>query len=393
MHIRSKFDGGKQINRSQSGSWEGRCAGAGLRQILGPTWGPETWKNATGREANSIFTSHSEEKEKQVIIDRKRKASEFEKERRKKAKYKKTNDNSQKARRDYARHDGGQGVMETAKDVPQEYLEQMMLDYYRTNVTIPEQKALDIERVTRGQGTADDIAANIWLAERRKRITSSNTGVIARRRTTTNVANTVKSLLYCTFRGNTATEWGKLQEPATCEGYIQARCFGSPGISVKPCGLVIHTEHHWLAASPDGIITDPAAPDPAGIVEFKNPYKYREMSLRDAACGAKDFCLTESTSSLRLKHSHQYYYQIQAAMFCTRVKWCDFVVRTTVDLHVERIAWDPQFWMSVLPKLHNFYFTAILPELALPRMHTGGIREPKEWLTNPEAWKQQTTTL
>ena len=30
MHIRSKFDGGKQINRSQAGSWEGRCAGAGL---------------------------------------------------------------------------------------------------------------------------------------------------------------------------------------------------------------------------------------------------------------------------------------------------------------------------------------------------------------------------
>ena len=31
MHIRSKFDGGKQINRSQSGFWEARCAGAALR--------------------------------------------------------------------------------------------------------------------------------------------------------------------------------------------------------------------------------------------------------------------------------------------------------------------------------------------------------------------------
>ena len=26
MHIRSKFDGGKQINRSQAGSWQGRWA-------------------------------------------------------------------------------------------------------------------------------------------------------------------------------------------------------------------------------------------------------------------------------------------------------------------------------------------------------------------------------
>jgi len=28
MHIRSKFDGGKQINRVQSNSWQARCAGA-----------------------------------------------------------------------------------------------------------------------------------------------------------------------------------------------------------------------------------------------------------------------------------------------------------------------------------------------------------------------------
>ena len=27
MHVRSKYDGGKVINRSQSGSWEHRCKG------------------------------------------------------------------------------------------------------------------------------------------------------------------------------------------------------------------------------------------------------------------------------------------------------------------------------------------------------------------------------
>ena len=34
MHIRAKFDGGKVINRSQSGSWEHRCMGAGLRHNM-----------------------------------------------------------------------------------------------------------------------------------------------------------------------------------------------------------------------------------------------------------------------------------------------------------------------------------------------------------------------
>ena len=30
MHIRSKYDGGKFINRSQSGSWKHRCMGEGF---------------------------------------------------------------------------------------------------------------------------------------------------------------------------------------------------------------------------------------------------------------------------------------------------------------------------------------------------------------------------
>ena len=32
MNIRCKFDGGKLVNWSQSGSWEHQCAGAGLQQ-------------------------------------------------------------------------------------------------------------------------------------------------------------------------------------------------------------------------------------------------------------------------------------------------------------------------------------------------------------------------
>ena len=393
MHVCSKFDGGKQINRSQGGSWEGRCAGAGLRQVLGPAWGPEAWKSATGCEANPVFRSTSEAKGKQVATDRKRKSSQAARERRRETKYRKTNDNSQQARRDYARHDSGQGVTETASDVPQEHLEKVMLDYYKTNVALTAEKAIEVERKTRNQGTANG-DSGYWLAQRRKRITSSNTGVVAKRRTTTKVANLVKSLLYSKFTGSVATEWGKLQESAACEAYLEAQRSSSPGISVQSSGLVVHPEHHWLAASPDGLVSDPSCPDPEGIVKFKNPYKYREMTVRDAVKQGKNFCLTENGSSLiGLKHSHQYYYQIQATMFCTRRKWCDFVVRTTVDLYVERIAWDPQFWMSVLPRLHSFYFTAILPELTLPRIHTGGIREPAEWLKDPQAWKQQTETL
>ena len=108
----------------------------------------------------------------------------------------------------------------------------------------------------------------------------------------------------------------------------------------------------------------------------------RNISLEEAAATKKktDFCLADKKGSLRLKRTHSYFYQIQATMYCTGRRWCDFVVRTTVSLHVERVSFDEDFWKSAMLSLRKFYFTAILPELAVPRLHNGGIREPSDWL-------------
>ncbi len=61
MHVRSKYDGGKVINRSQSGSWEHRCMGAGLQQNLGKDWGPSVWSNLTKSTPNSVFSTTAKE--------------------------------------------------------------------------------------------------------------------------------------------------------------------------------------------------------------------------------------------------------------------------------------------------------------------------------------------
>ncbi len=55
MHVRTKFDGGKVINRSQSGSWEHRCMGAGLQHNIGKEWGPATWKQMTNSSPTKVF--------------------------------------------------------------------------------------------------------------------------------------------------------------------------------------------------------------------------------------------------------------------------------------------------------------------------------------------------
>jgi len=55
MHIRSKFDGRKQINRIQ----RGHCAGAGRQYNLGPSWGPQAWEKAIGNPPD-VFVAAEE---------------------------------------------------------------------------------------------------------------------------------------------------------------------------------------------------------------------------------------------------------------------------------------------------------------------------------------------
>ena len=53
---------------------------------------------------------------------------------------------------------------------------------------------------------------------------------------------------------------------------MQQRSILSVPMSIThPCGLVIHPEMPWLGASPDGLVYDPSATPPFGLVEIKCP--------------------------------------------------------------------------------------------------------------------------
>ena len=103
MHIRTKFDGGKVINRSQSGAWENRSMGAGLRQNLGADWGPQVWTSMTDYFPNKVFTNVAGHSAERVKKDRERKNTEAAKEKRRRSKYALTDDTAA-ARSAYSRH-------------------------------------------------------------------------------------------------------------------------------------------------------------------------------------------------------------------------------------------------------------------------------------------------
>ena len=120
MSIRCKFEGGKVVNLSQSGSWEFRCMGAGLRENLGPTWGPQVWRK-TIDEPTSILVDAAETVAKKCENDRKRKSTEKSKESRTKSKYTHT-DESVEARKSHSRHDGGIEPEDISEDISREHL-------------------------------------------------------------------------------------------------------------------------------------------------------------------------------------------------------------------------------------------------------------------------------
>ena len=74
MHIRAKFDGGKVINRSQSGSWEHRCMGVGLQQNLGKEWG-ELWRQLTTSSPSKVFLDTAKRSAKKSSKEKKCKAN------------------------------------------------------------------------------------------------------------------------------------------------------------------------------------------------------------------------------------------------------------------------------------------------------------------------------
>lgn len=179
MHIRSKYDGGKVINRSQSGSWEHRCMGAGLQQNLGREWGPEMWSKMTNRPTNEIFVTTAQLTAKKQDDNRKRKARDEVKAKRRNSKYSRT-DNSVEARKAYSRHDGELEPDDVTDDISPEILDEMKNNFYNTKVVVNRDKAMEIEAGTRDQAGNDQ-----WKQERRKRLTASKVGGIIKMRKTT----------------------------------------------------------------------------------------------------------------------------------------------------------------------------------------------------------------
>ena len=82
------------------------------------------------------------------------------------------------------------------------HLEPLKKRFYEIQVVVTDEEAVFI-----AQQTKEQVDSEVWFAERRKRLTASTVGSIAKMRATTKRAKRVESLLYSKFRGNAATHY------------------------------------------------------------------------------------------------------------------------------------------------------------------------------------------
>ena len=160
--------------------------------------------------------------------------------------------------------------------------------FYREDVVVTDEEARRIEEKTRAQASSD-----LWKKERLKRLTASHVGGISKMRKTTKRSGKVRELLYTVFTGSKATRFGTLNEEVARQEYVtKQRENGHAGLQTTACGLVIHPDTPWLAASPDGRVEDPSVAEPLGLglIEIKNPYSVRFSTINEA-CSSKIFCL------------------------------------------------------------------------------------------------------
>ena len=118
------------------------------------------------------------------------------------------------------------------------------------------------------------------------------------------------------------------------------------GMYLSECGLFLSKHKPFLGASLDSLVEwDCCGKD---IVEVKCPLCAEKSSLEKAAKRIQ-LCLRQVDSKFRINRSHSCFYQCQLQLYVTKCVYCDFVVWTTDEVHIEQIVPNIDLLKSCIP--------------------------------------------
>lgn len=240
------------------------------------------------------------------------------------------------------------------------------------------EEVLELEKKTANQKNCQ-----LWLEERRLRLTASNFGLICNRKPESNCGPVVAQMLYRKV-DTPAMKYGQTHEADAVKVFEELT-----GVTVTKCGLFVDPQRPWLAASPDGLVGEDS------VLEVKCPMAGKDLTPEEVIQQKKGLVgsfwqYDKGKKSYAVKKRHSYYHQIQGQLQIKQIKNCYFVLWTPLGMKVEKVEKDDIFWKTtMLPKLEQFYFNCLLPEIIDPRRRRNmPIKEP-EYILKAQGKKQQ----
>ncbi|XP_070549356.1 uncharacterized protein [Ptychodera flava] len=213
------------------------------------------------------------------------------------------------------------------------------LEYYN-GIAINREDSIIIEQSTRKQSECHE-----WFQFRQPRLTASQFKNICSRKG--NFETLAHRLKNAKLIQTPAMKYGLDHENDAVNAYVNER-----NVNVYKCGLIINPSCPHLGATPDERVYDPDEDPPFGLIEQKCPVAESVHNCQ---------YLKMNNGALKLKTSHQYYYQIMGQMGISGLSWCDFVVWTPNGMRIERIRSNLQEFAEMKMKLDKFYFENYLP--------------------------------
>ena len=121
-----------------------------------------------------------------------------------------------------------------------------------STITCSKEQASFFEKSTCGQSTSV-----LWFHHRKGCITSSVVGSVTRFQFKAYPLARVKSILQCSQLSSTvpALEWGRLNEENARQQYYALASTQHINFQLQLSGLHIDTQHPYLGATPDGIVS------------------------------------------------------------------------------------------------------------------------------------------
>ena len=229
------------------------------------------------------------------------------------------------------------------------------------NLPKPTKKDIaDIESSTRLQA-----ANTLWHLCRNGRITASifhEINVKAKkllRNENVTFANTVDKIFGCgpNLSHLPAVRYGVEMKHHAKRKYEEiVKATHHKAISISECGLFLHPEFPYLAATPD-LVSQCSCCD-LGVVEIKCSHSIAESR---PAIGLPPYLLQNSSGNMTLNRNHSHYTQIQGQMEVLNAKWGHFFVFSNHGWFLEKIERNDKFLHGLFENFEAFFVEHVLP--------------------------------